>query len=161
MANLANEPRPIRLSVHRTRCLLAAHFPRERFPTCFFLRLVASASKTAAGMGKGKMPPRCRRRLPRAMMRNQDERKGSVLFFIVIPSHDAAIKRFTSILFVFVLVHFSRAWKTDFCGLFALMIPQCFGDPITGFAHANQDTRRDPHLTVGHAPLSFGGPSTS
>ena len=47
--------------------------------------------------------------------------------------------------FAFALFHFSHASKTDFCGLFALMIPQRFGDTITGFAYATQDTWRDPH----------------
>ena len=58
--------------------------------------------------------------------------------------HDRTIKRFTGIFFAFSLFHFSHASKTDFCGLFALMIPQYFGDPITGFAYTSQDIRRDP-----------------
>lgn len=69
MANFANGPMPVRLSVCRTPHLSAAHRAEEIFPTRF-LRRVASAAKTAAGMSKDKIPPRCLRRrcLPRTMM---------------------------------------------------------------------------------------------
>ena len=46
---------PVRLSVCRTRRLLVAHRAAEIFPTRF-LRRVASAAKTVAGMSKGKIP---------------------------------------------------------------------------------------------------------
>ena len=101
--SVSNPPQPgIRVNIRWTRRRLAAICAALILPT-FFLRLVAIAAATAAGMRSGRMPPRCfrrrfRRRGPQCMTFCPME--DTPLAFYTF-SHNRTIKGFPRIFFPF------------------------------------------------------------